>query len=208
MTDIETKEKIMNAARVLFANQGYEGTSVREIAKTAEVNVASVNYYFSSKEKLFQEILHSGYVECAAELRACLAKNQGNLENTLVDFFRHFLENSHDLLSHFKMMMSSQHSHNLVTHGTEDGTFGPPGGMVIAETLRKASPDSSDADIHWGLKTLFSHVTHLSLIHTCCSKNNPDIPFSTAEDLERSIRRVTRMVISELKNPQHNANNS
>lgn len=207
MTDLETREKIIKAARVLFADLGYEGTSVREIAKTAEVNVASVNYYFSSKENLFLEIMRSGYRECAEDLKLLLEKNNGHLENTLVDFLHHFLNNSHDLLSHFKMMMSSQHSHLLVSEGTEDSSFGPPGGMIISEVLKKESPNSMPQDIIWAMRTLFSHVTHLSLIHTCCLRTNQNVAFSTKDDLEKSIRRITRLVIQELKHPQHNANN-
>lgn len=206
MTDIETKEKIMGAARILFATQGYEGTSVREIAKSAEVNVASVNYYFNSKENLFLEILKSGYEECANEMKAMFEKNKGHLENTLVDVLKYFLENSHDLVSHFKMMMSSQHSHNAIFAGTEDVSFGPPGGMIIAEVLKKEAPHCTDEDLHWALKTLFSHVTHLSLIHNSCAKSNNNIPFCTNEDLEKSVRRLTRMVLSELKHPQHKSN--
>lgn len=199
----ETKDKIMNAARVLFANKGYDGTSVRDIAKAAEVNVASVNYYFTKKENLFVEIVRSGYLECAEKINLLLQENKGNLENTLVDFFHYFLENSHDFLSHFKMMMSDQHSHHQSTQGTVDGTYGPPGGMIIAEVLRKECPSCSEEDLHWALKTLFSHVTHLSLIHTCCGKNNKSIPFSTTSDLEKSIRRITKMVLKELRNPQN-----
>ena len=37
---IDTKQKILEAARALFAAQGFDGTSVRDIANTAEVNVA------------------------------------------------------------------------------------------------------------------------------------------------------------------------
>lgn len=203
MTDLETKEKIMEAARVLFADRGYEGTSVREIAKAAEVNVASVNYYFSSKENLFLEILRAGYSECAQEMRTLLEKNKGDLEETMVEIFRYFVENSHDLRSHFKLMMSAQHSHHLTTEGSEDRMFGPPGGMVIAESLKKKAPKATEQDIHWALKTLFSHVTHLSLIHSCCMKTNQDIPFSSQEDLESSVRRLTRIVITELKEPKH-----
>ena len=203
MTDLETKEKIMEKARVLFADHGYEGTSVREIAKAAEVNVASVNYYFSSKENLFLEILRAGYTECAQEMRVLLEKNKGDLEETMVEIFRYFVDNSHDLRSHFKLMMSAQHSHHLTTEGSEDRMYGPPGGMVIAESLKKKAPGASDQDIHWALKTLFSHVTHLSLIHSCCMKTNQDIPFSTQEDLERSVRRLTRIVIAELRELKH-----
>jgi AcrR family transcriptional regulator len=203
MTDQETRQKIIEAARVLFAEQGYEGSSVREIAGRAGVNVASLNYYFTSKENLFHEILRAGYAECAAELKGFAEKNRGDLEGTLVDLFYYFLESSHDLRSHFKMMMSSQHSHKLMTEDSEDGTYGPPGGVVVADLLRRAAPGHAEADIHWALKTLFSQVTHLALIHTCCAKNNAAIPYSSAEDHERSIRRVTRMVLTELRNPQH-----
>lgn len=205
MTDIETRTKILEAAKILFADHGYEGTSIREIAKAADVNVASVNYYFNSKENLFLEILKTGYTQCAQEIQGFLKKHNSNVEETMVDIFRFFLE--HDLRSHFKMMMSSQHSHHLTTEGSEDRMFGPPGGMALAETLKKHAPDATERDIHWALKTLFSHVSHISLIHTCCMKNNQDIPYSTQDDLEYSVRRVTKMVLSELKNPQHNTNN-
>ena len=45
---------IIESAIDLFSIKGFEGTSVREIAKKAGVNVAMINYYFVSKEKLFE----------------------------------------------------------------------------------------------------------------------------------------------------------
>lgn len=205
MSDLETKEKIMNAARLLFADRGYEGTSVREIAKVAEVNIASLNYYFATKENLFHEIIKTGYNECAVQIKDMLEKNMGNLENTLTEFFHYYIENSPDLLTHFKLMMSPQHSSQISSQGTEDGNYGPPGGMVITGSLKTYAPQATDEDLHWALKTLFSHVCHLALIHTCCIRNNSEIPYSSVNDLEKSVRRVTRMVLSELKAPQHNA---
>ena len=47
----------MNTAISLFATNGFEGTSVRDIASGAEVNLAMINYYFGSKEKLFEAIV-------------------------------------------------------------------------------------------------------------------------------------------------------
>lgn len=207
MTDLETKEKILKAASMLFADKGFEGTSVREIARSAEVNVASVNYYFSSKENLFQEILKNGYQLCSFEMKGMFEKNKGNLEETLVDFLKYFFEHSDDLMTHFKMMMSSQHSHSAVSQGTEDAMFGPPGGNLIAEALKKLAPEVADEDLYWALKTLFSHVVHLSLIHTCCLRDNKEIPFSTKADLEKSVRRVTRIVIAEIKSSLHKTSN-
>src|SRR5690606_5307344 len=43
---------ILLAAERLFATKGFDGTSVRDIAHEANVNVAMINYYFGSKDKL------------------------------------------------------------------------------------------------------------------------------------------------------------
>jgi AcrR family transcriptional regulator len=48
----DTKTKILDAAEFLFALQGFDGTSLRDITSRAGVNLASVNYHFSSKEAL------------------------------------------------------------------------------------------------------------------------------------------------------------
>jgi AcrR family transcriptional regulator len=53
----EKQEHIINAAIELFAEKGFEGSSIRDLAARADVNVAMVNYYFGSKEKLFEAIV-------------------------------------------------------------------------------------------------------------------------------------------------------
>jgi AcrR family transcriptional regulator len=72
MTDKKTH--IINAAVELFAEKGFEGTSIRDIATKANVNVAMINYYFGSKEKLF---------ECMVEQKA--AYTRGALEEIVND---------------------------------------------------------------------------------------------------------------------------
>ncbi|TAN15183.1 MAG: TetR/AcrR family transcriptional regulator [Chitinophagaceae bacterium] len=53
----EKQLQILNVAEELFASKGFEGTSVRDIAQKAEVNVAMISYYFGSKEKLLQSLI-------------------------------------------------------------------------------------------------------------------------------------------------------
>ncbi|GGF80147.1 TetR family transcriptional regulator [Wenyingzhuangia marina] len=48
---------ILNVSEKLFAENGFDGTSVRTIAKEADVNVAMISYYFGSKEKLLETFL-------------------------------------------------------------------------------------------------------------------------------------------------------
>ncbi len=49
----EKRLHILEAAEQLFFEKGFEGTSVRDIATKANVNLAMISYYFGSKEKLF-----------------------------------------------------------------------------------------------------------------------------------------------------------
>ncbi len=55
--DSSTEEKIKEAARVVFTRKGYVATKVRDIAAEADINLSLVNYYFRSKEKLFELIM-------------------------------------------------------------------------------------------------------------------------------------------------------
>ncbi len=55
--DPTTEERILEAARTIFQRKGYAGTRTRDIAEAAGINLALLNYYFRSKERLFQRIM-------------------------------------------------------------------------------------------------------------------------------------------------------
>ncbi len=49
--------QILEVAETLFAEKGFDGTSIRNIAKLAAINVAMVSYYFGSKERLLESLI-------------------------------------------------------------------------------------------------------------------------------------------------------
>ena len=51
-----TRERILDVAERLFAEQGFSGTSLRQITGSADANLAAVNYHFGSKEQLIAEV--------------------------------------------------------------------------------------------------------------------------------------------------------
>ena len=55
-TSQRARSRILDTAEALFAASGPAAVTLRSIAAAAEVNVAAVNYYFGSKEKLFEEM--------------------------------------------------------------------------------------------------------------------------------------------------------
>ncbi len=54
---IDTKQSILDEAEYLFAQNGFRGTSLREITGRAKVNLAAVNYHFGSKKTLVEEVI-------------------------------------------------------------------------------------------------------------------------------------------------------
>jgi AcrR family transcriptional regulator len=57
MSSEETKEKILEAATDEFSEFGYQKATIRNISRRAAVNLAAVNYHFSSKKELYRSVL-------------------------------------------------------------------------------------------------------------------------------------------------------
>jgi AcrR family transcriptional regulator len=62
LTD-STRERVLLAAGPIFAAQGFRDATIREICQKANVNIASVNYHFRSKEALYAEVLAFAFQE-------------------------------------------------------------------------------------------------------------------------------------------------
>ncbi len=82
--DNTTEEKIKNAARTVFHKNGYAATRTRDIAEEAGVNLALLNYYFRSKEKLF-DIIMAETLEIFFESLASVFNDQNSTLEEKID---------------------------------------------------------------------------------------------------------------------------
>jgi AcrR family transcriptional regulator len=57
----ETREKILDAARELFVNEGYEGVSMRKVAEMIEYSPTAIYGHFADKEDLFLQLCHADF---------------------------------------------------------------------------------------------------------------------------------------------------
>ncbi|WP_431804571.1 TetR family transcriptional regulator [Halobacillus andaensis] len=54
--EMNTRQRVLDVSCSLFYSNGFNGTSVRDIAKKAKVNVSLIHYYFKSKQGLFESL--------------------------------------------------------------------------------------------------------------------------------------------------------
>ncbi|WP_111977403.1 TetR/AcrR family transcriptional regulator [Algibacillus agarilyticus] len=94
MSQVSTKQKILNAAEILFAKHGFDNTSLRMITTDADVNVAAVNYHFGSKKELIQAVLDRYFTLFVPKLMLSLKASLADKEDafTLTDFYSAFIQ--------------------------------------------------------------------------------------------------------------------
>lgn len=198
-----TKDKILNCAYQLFIERGFDSVSVREIATLADVNVASVNYHFSSKEGLFQAVLTYCYNKHQEVTEEILKKGPvSNLEDFSVELYRTFCREDLNMAKSFKtFVLDATQIPEEVTESCCN--FGPPSGRLLSELIvKELGAGIEESELRWASKTIFSHIAHMSII------NNSAMGKAMKEKVpeywndvynEDGIRRLVRIVMKDLR---------
>ena len=89
-TDFNEKQiQILQVAETLFAEKGFDGTSIRNIAKEAKINIAMVSYYFGSKERLLESLILFRTTDLKFQIENLSAENLEPIEkiNKLIEIY-------------------------------------------------------------------------------------------------------------------------
>ncbi len=97
--DVATRRRLLDAATRLFAERGFRRVTVREICDAAGANVASVNYYFGDKDRLYREVVEAALDTVRGFLDSAMSAPAGA---TPEDKLAHYI------LSHLAREPSSQ----------------------------------------------------------------------------------------------------
>lgn len=87
-----TEAKIKEAARRVFMKKGYAATRTRDIAEESGFNLALINYYFRSKEKLFEIIMLENLQLFAGNMLVLLNNRDTTLEQKLEQVVSHYID--------------------------------------------------------------------------------------------------------------------
>ena len=97
----DTREKILMIALDMFGEYGFNGVSTRDLSKMADVNISAINYYFNSKEGLYQEVIKyvanfikDEFQNCIEIIESCKSKVID--EKLAMDIFSSLLDSISD----------------------------------------------------------------------------------------------------------------
>ncbi len=149
-----TEQKIFDAATELFMEKGVDRTSVRDIASKAGINLALMNYYFRSKENLFDAIFTNLVKENTRELLKILDSDMDleekvqNYVNAYIDiltsnpllvpFFMAIIHRSQDKITKMKMISNLYGTEKFSQQIVDEGKKG---------TIRRTDPSHFFVDM-------------------------------------------------------------
>lgn len=87
-----TRQKLINAALALFAEQGYQSSTIQQIVKRAGTNIAAVNYHFGDKASFYGEVV--AHALSAREFTNTQEDNKLPAEEQLRAFISWFIHNA------------------------------------------------------------------------------------------------------------------
>jgi len=179
-----TREKILDAAEILFAEKGFSTTSVREITRKAGVNLAALNYYFGSKAGLIEAVfkrridpINRDRLEMLRKFEAEAQDKPLSLEKILEAFLLPAFRMSDEsqparifinLMGRIHMEASSLDSGNEEINRTKNNimmnfkdVF-----IIFSGMLAKALPGVSREELFWRLSFTLGSMAHtMMLVH-------------------------------------------
>ncbi len=155
----DTRQRIIEASIYLFGLKGYAGSSTREIAKMAGVNIASLNYHFRSKQNLLQEVTSHVIEEFKLRIQALVKEDTVNTADYAKSVYNALTEDGGlKCLNQFKLFLDAE---------SYPGELDPyPIGfeqisVFLDRDLNKAVPVSEKL---WANSIIFTYIVHMAVM--------------------------------------------
>jgi TetR/AcrR family transcriptional regulator, cholesterol catabolism regulator len=147
-----TREKIVGAAKALFAEHGYEGATIRDIAKTAGMSTGAVFASFTDKSDLFTDIAETEQAELHAAMRAAGDGKSGR--EAIVAMLEAAAERHLGSLALFQAIMSALWTPFLAEKTRRRLDRRPAAALIFASVEQEIGDDSGGcarftADMIW-----------------------------------------------------------
>ena len=163
-----TRNRLIRSAEHLFANRGFGGLTIREVARRSETNLASAHYHFGSKEAMVLEMLSSRIKPINQKRLLYLQnarKDSGGKPLKTIEIFKALIvpigeeisKSSHSRKTLALLVARSFTEPESFIQKMHSRFFGELCETFILE-LRKAHPQAKELDIYWNLHFAISSM--------------------------------------------------
>jgi AcrR family transcriptional regulator len=192
------RDEILDASETIFANRGYAGTTLRQVAEAAKVTQALVSYYFKSKYGLFEAVFMRRGQTISNQRIENLQELTSNGTPGLRAIVRAFLMPTLALRRTpqgraFLRLQSRLHteppeiSYRLRTEAYGEST------RRYVEAVKSALPGLSELDAHWRVTLMIGTYLYAFSDTHRMEEMAPDV--YDPEDSDSLIDQVTRFVV-------------
>lgn len=161
-----TEQKIVEIATELFAKNGYDGASIRDICKQAGINISMISYYFGGKKELYEKILSSIVEKIITYMRSSMGFDEipPNFNNFtqqqkvefllkaisfMIDYFYSYKISDNEMMIFFREQITSEITLNAVGYNVFR--------KLLASILEK---DENDKEV------IFRCITIIGSVHS------------------------------------------
>ena len=168
----QTRERLLDAAEKLFAEQGFHCASVRDITREAKCNIASVNYHFGGKSNLYREVFLRRLRDLRERRLARLAELRGgrpSLERLLGSFASAFVDPlvGEGAGRRWVMLVSHELIDPQLPPETFLGEMVEPVQDALAAAVSEAAPGIEHEDALLASQSLMGQLLHLVNLLRC-----------------------------------------
>ena len=168
------KDRLLDTAEGLFCERGFKGTSIRDIAASAGCNIASVNYYFGSKEKLYEEVWRRHLIPMRdariASINKVMSQTEArpNLEDLLRSFADTFVGSMVDTsrASRLSKLMAREYIDGHLPTNMFVNEVMTPTITAMHIALMKTCPDLNESKIIPVVFSVIGQLVHLVHVKT------------------------------------------
>ena len=190
--EFNTKQiQIMEAAEALFAERSFSGTSVRDIAEPADVNLAMISYYFGSKEKLMEAMFTYRGEHYKLQLQNIIRNNSLSSKQKVEKLIEEYVDRIFQKQNFHKIMVREQMTNNngpvsKLIYELKSGNQ-----ALIKQLIQEGQKNGEfkkNVDISFLMMTLVGTVSQLMTARHFYRKMN-DLESLSEEEFEKYIKK-------------------
>ncbi|MBG08260.1 MAG: hypothetical protein CME68_05845 [Halobacteriovoraceae bacterium] len=199
----KTKEKILTVTEALILNDGIEKVSIRSIAKQASVNIASINYYFSSKRDLLAEILKRKLDNLKGDLLSSLVDTKKfetqNPPEFIISLFDCFYKEKETYFGHYKIILDPDVQNSSRLEDCEKELYFPIGQELLLKNLNHFFPKMEKAETKRISFHIWGIIHHsLFLMSQPLYQTNGNSEDFSLNFVKTSLRQTSLAILKEL----------